>query len=96
MSDVTITNIEANDTVKNKEKPNCLHKVVCYADFEAYIISNGEHEPSGYWCALYGDELIKENLKTVYNFNDAAEQFVNDIFAVPHTPSIPALCQSML
>ena len=41
--DVTITTTGTNDTVKNRDKPNCLHKLVCYADFEAYINSDSEH-----------------------------------------------------
>ena len=47
---------------------------------EAYINSDGEHQPYGnYWCALYRNELIKGNLKTISDCNDVAKQFVNDI-----------------
>ena len=38
------------------------------------INSSSEHMPSGYyWCALYGDNLIKESFKTISEYNDIAK-----------------------
>ena len=63
------------------EKPKCLHSLVCYADFEAYIDRHTkQHIPSGYcWMAIYKSEVIKENMASLRNVNDVAQHFVTNI-----------------